>query len=101
MTAGIYRLQDEANHISFIGYSFNIEGLFKRYRFELGLNACSVKPLQAMYNSAHGNVHMEILEQTQVSDISSPDTEESMKKALEIWRRSLEAKGESVRVILL
>ena len=101
LTAGIYRVRDEEKKISFIGYSYNICGLFKRFRFELGLNACSVKPLQAMYNRAGGRVNMEILEEIPVCGANDADGERHLKSALCAWRDKLDAYGETVRVILL
>lgn len=59
---GIYRLYNPADGQSFIGFSRHIEGTRKRLTFELKLNACSYKPLQAFYNACGGELAFETLE---------------------------------------
>ncbi len=62
LTAGIYRVFDPATEDSFVGFTFNFAGTEKRLRFELTLNACSYKPLQAFWNE-RGELAFELLEE--------------------------------------
>ena len=59
---GVYRLYDAQSGASYIGFSRNLEGTRKRLRFELKLNACSYKPLQAFCNACGGELCFEVLE---------------------------------------
>ncbi|MDL2235766.1 hypothetical protein LJC07_06430 [Christensenellaceae bacterium OttesenSCG-928-L17] len=59
---GVYRLYHSERDISYIGFSRNLAGTKKRLRFELKLNACSYKPLQAFYNECGGDLTYEVLE---------------------------------------
>lgn len=61
LTAGIYRVFDPNTGDSFIGFTLNFDGTRKRLRFELTLNACSYKPLQAFWNEC-GGLEIELLE---------------------------------------
>lgn len=61
LTAGIYRAFDPETGQSFVGFTYNYEGTHKRLRFELTLNACSYKPLQAFWNE-RGGLMIELLE---------------------------------------
>ncbi len=63
LVIGIYRIYDPVTGESFVGFSRNIEGTLKRFRFELPLNACSYKALQKFWNERKGNVLMETLEE--------------------------------------
>jgi len=92
---------DPAIHVSYIGYSFNVKGIFKRFRFELGLNSCTVKPLQAMYNAAGGKVCMELLEQIPAEDANDARAQKELESAMAKWQEKLEMSGETVRIILL
>lgn len=47
---GVYRLYHPEMDRSFLGFSRHVEATRKRLAFELKLNACSYKPLQAYYN---------------------------------------------------
>ena len=58
---GVYRLYDEHTGRSFVGFSRYLTGTRKRLKFELKLNACSYKPLQAFYNAC-GELRFEVLE---------------------------------------
>lgn len=58
---GVYRLYDEKGDRSYVGYSRNLAATRKRLLFELKLNACSYKPLQAYYNQC-GALCFEVLE---------------------------------------
>jgi len=58
---GVYRLYDEKTGGSFVGFSRYLSGTRKRLRFELRLNACPYKPLQAFYNAC-GGLSFEVLE---------------------------------------
>ncbi|MDL2257618.1 GIY-YIG nuclease family protein [Eubacteriales bacterium OttesenSCG-928-K08] len=60
---GVYRVYCKQSGQSFVGFSRNIEGTRKRLRFELKLNACSYRPLQAFYNECKGDVEFEALEE--------------------------------------
>ena len=101
LSAGIYRVCDAAAHTSFIGYTYNLRGILKRFRFELGLNVCTFKPLQLMYNAAGGRVSMEILEEISGADANDEKSEELLKAALHKWKKSLEDAGETVKIIML
>lgn len=59
---GVYRLHKVQDGQSFVGFTRNLTGTKKRLLFELKLNACSYKPLQAFYNEADGAVDFEVLE---------------------------------------
>lgn len=59
---GVYRLYDAETGESFVGFSRHLAGARKRLLFELQLNACSYKPLQAFYNQC-GSLSFEVLEQ--------------------------------------
>lgn len=61
MTAGVYRVFDEKTGDSYVGFTYNFEGVKKRLRFELTLNACSYKPLQLFWNE-RGELAVELLE---------------------------------------
>lgn len=64
LTAGVYRVFDSTNEcsVNFLGYSFNIDGTFKRLRHELTLNASANKTMQTAFN-AFVSPKMEILEE--------------------------------------
>lgn len=53
---GVYRLYHPETGQSFVGFSRHMESTRKRLAFELKLNACSYKPLQAYYNQCGGLV---------------------------------------------
>lgn len=59
---GVYRLYCPHTNESYVGFSRYLEGTRKRLRFELRLNACTYKPLQAFYNRCEGAVDFEVLE---------------------------------------
>lgn len=59
---GVYRLYNVETGESFVGFSRHLAGARKRLLFELQLNACSYKPLQALYNQ-HGSLSFEVLEE--------------------------------------
>ena len=101
LVAGVYRVCDPVKRVSFIGYTFNVKGIFKRFRFELGLNSCSVKPLQVMYNLADGKVNMELLEEMAVEDVNDTDARRDLEAAMQKWQKNLEENGETVKIILL
>ncbi|MBQ9949535.1 MAG: hypothetical protein IJO93_02310 [Clostridia bacterium] len=100
LIAGIYRIHDEERKISFIGYTYNVKGILKRYRFELGLNMCTHKPLQIMYNESGKRAVMEILERLDVS-ANDDGAEVLMQNALDAWQEKLQRSGETVKIILL
>lgn len=79
-TVGIYRIYAEKTGESYVGFSRHIEGTFKRLRFELTLNACSYKPLQAFWNE-HGELKMEILEECHLVPTQSDEEHEGYLKA--------------------
>ncbi|MDD3920028.1 MAG: hypothetical protein PHO41_02470 [Eubacteriales bacterium] len=62
-TMGVYRVYSPVNGDSFVGFTRNLNGTYKRLRFELKLNACSYKALQAFWNACCGTVEFEVLEQ--------------------------------------
>lgn len=100
LKAGIYRIYDEKNKRSFLGYTYNLKGILKRFRFELNLNMCTHKPLQAMYNESGKNAQAEVLEEIAI-DPNEPRAEEMMNEAMLKWQQKLEADGETVNIILL
>lgn len=59
---GVYRFFDADEDISFVGYSFNLNGARKRLKYELTLNACFNKQLQELYNK-HNGLECEVLEE--------------------------------------
>lgn len=59
---GVYRFFHTGEDISFIGYSFNLNGTRKRFNYELTLNACFNKALQEFYNKLNG-LKFEVLEE--------------------------------------
>lgn len=101
LIAGIYRIYDPEHGVSFIGYSFNVNGILKRFRFELGLNSCTHKPLQAMYNAAGGRVREDVLEEMSDCDANDSGAEARLTAAMQKWQNKLEGGGEKVYVILL
>jgi len=59
--AGVYRIYAEQTGESYVGFTRNLNGTYKRLRFELKLNACSYKALQQFYN-VHEDMAFELLE---------------------------------------
>lgn len=71
---GVYRLYHAPTDTSFIGFTHYMEGTRKRLKFELALNACSYKHLQAFYDEHGGDVQFEVLEEYE-ADFALSDEE--------------------------
>ena len=100
LEAGIYRIYDAKRKIAYIGYSYNLTGILKRFRFELNLNMCTLKPLQTMFNESGKTAAMDVLERLNVKP-NDDGSEAIMQAALEKWQAALTAQGDTVKVILL
>ncbi|NLB61498.1 MAG: hypothetical protein GX802_03600 [Clostridiales bacterium] len=110
LTAGVYRVFDGKNDssVNFLGYSFNIEGTFKRLRHELTLNASANRAMQAAYN-AFLEPKMEILEEYcenfitignfEYADVNNKAVIESVEIMLNTWVEKYKNAG--VEVILV
>jgi hypothetical protein len=110
LIAGVYRVFDSKNELgtNLLGYSFNIEGTFKRLRHELTLNANPNKAAQAAY-SAFEEPKMEVLEEYcdnfitvsnfEYADVNNPAVIQTVEAMLNTWADRLKSKG--VAVILL
>lgn len=97
LAIGIYRLYDPITGESFVGFSRNIEGTLKRLRFELPLNACSYKVLQAFWNDHKGNVKMETLEEfSPPADMDDDALDEHLRKMLDEYQKKL---GENTKLV--
>lgn len=101
LKAGVYRICDEKNKSSFIGYTYNLDGILKRFRFELNMNMCTLKPLQAMFNAARKQVSYDILEEVEVSAAGDVESDAHLKACMYKWQKKLEEGGETVKIILL
>lgn len=102
LKAGIYRVHDVKNKISFIGYSHNLRGILKRFRFELNMNMCIFKPLQIMFNEANKQVDYDVLEEIDISGFSNEaETDAHLRAGMYKWQKKLETSGETVKIILL
>lgn len=96
LTAGIYRAFDPKAGDSFVGFSFNFAGTEKRLRFELALNACSYKPLQAFWNE-RGGLEIELLEAYEPDPaLSDIETDAHIRARLFFWQERL---GEGTRLL--
>lgn len=60
---GVYRVYSPIGGASYVGFTRNLSGAYKRLLFELKLNACSYKALQSFWNEMSGVVSFEILEE--------------------------------------
>lgn len=100
--AGIYRIHDSKNKISFVGYSHNLRGILKRFRFELCMNMCIFKPLQIMFNNAGKQVDYDVLEEIDISGFHDEiETDAHLRAGMYKWKKQLETSGETVKIILL
>ena len=88
LQAGIYRLYDETDGASFLGFSHNIRGSLKRLRFELTLNACPCRPLQEAWN-LRGGLRSEVLEEFRPEGMSPEEAEAHLTARLLAWKRKL------------
>ncbi len=90
---GVYRVYDPKSNEAYVGYSRNLRGTYKRLRFELKLNACSYKQLQAFYNERAGEVAFEPLELfTPPEGISEEETDARLFAMLYRHKANLHAK---------
>ena len=96
---GAYRLYDPQTNESYVGFSRNIEGTRKRLRFELKLNACSYKPLQAFYNDRKGELVFEMLEEyTPAAGMSEEETDAHLQAIVLRYKLKLNAKLVQVQI---
>lgn len=79
---GVYRLYDPEGDVSFVGFTRSLEGIQKRLRFELTLNACSYRPLQEHYNACKGEMRFEVLEEYHPADGLSEEEVDAHLQAL-------------------
>lgn len=88
-SVGIYRFYHEEKGVSFVGFSWNLRGTWKRLRFELKANACSYKRLQEFYNACGGDLAYEVLEEIDPSQFASDRELEAYTQARLYHHKSL------------
>jgi hypothetical protein len=85
---GIYRLYDKKSGQSFVGFTHHMEGTRKRLRFELKLNACSYKPLQAFFNACEDEMQFEPLERIETEPNMSDEQVEALLTARMLYHKA-------------
>lgn len=93
---GVYRVFAPATGESFVGFSRNLRSTKKRLRFELTLNACSYKALQAFYNENGGAVEFEVLELFDPSPMRSEEELDAHMHAM-LYRHKVPLKAKIIQ----
>ena len=85
---GVYRAYSPLGGPSFVGFSRNLEGTYKRLRFELTLNACPYISLQELWNR-QGALTLELLEEYDISAMGDEEACAYEMARLMAWKERL------------
>ena len=98
--AGVYRAYDPRGGEMLVGYSYHLLSTFNRFKLELPMNACTIAPLQELWNKTGGAMKLEILEEYD-GDASYAFAEEMEETLQTMARKQARRLGENARLLQL
>ena len=93
ITAGVFCVYaPEDASACFLGFSPNVEGMWKRLLFELRLNACPYRQLQLFWNQQEQELQMEMLQALEgAHQMEVQEQDEALRQMLVLQQQRLGA----------